>query len=408
VSFLLRRNLPLAWAGWFDDFTTYSVGTIVQPWVHLGDGTAADFNSSGQLHIPNNYLTVNAGGESYEFEPFTPNWGFEMECLFPVTGLASQSFSAYLTDSWAKIGATFQNCVGIRLIHAPVAGGELVQVIEFADAMSVNTALAAWSSPVTYNGTTLNLRVWVDDDQWIRVWLNNTYLGSVLITDATYKFGDTRRCVRFLDAALCDVLVNSIDHYDRPTNFPSSKNLWTSTYTDDFSASSGWTAFGTDASITGGEFQMTGTTAGSNGILRDAGFAGNKTRIRATVGSVAPNNTAGSSLILRSLSDGSQAIVATVYSGTVTISQMTGSLASPTWVTFYTRSSGIAIASGDVLDFYVYEDFAWLEQNGTRIAYASYVANTVPKSNSWVGMFVSRSGSTNSSSWTDVQIFSGI
>lgn len=411
MSFLLRRNLPLAFAEWHDDFSTYAVGPIVQPWVHLGDGTPADINSLGQLHIPQNYLTVNAGGESYEFEPFTPAWGIEMEFLFPVTGIASQTFSMYLTDSWAKIGGTFQNCVGIRMIHAPVAGGDLVQVIEFADALSVNGSLAQWSSPVIFNGNTLRLTVWVDDDQWIRCWLNGTYLGSVLITDATYKFGDTRRCVRFLDAALCDVVITEIDHYDRPPDFPS-LNSWTDQiFADDFARAdgavgNGWTQYGTDAQLTSGVWVHTGGTDDSCAIVRDTGIASNPVRITGTIRS--PNGTADCSLLLLVDPSGPAALGANVYNNKVYLSVLSGSLTSPTWHDLGSRTTGVSVATGDQIGLGVYGNAAFLEVNGERVAYAIDIGSAISLANAGAGARVSHRSFNTSGGWDDIRIYSGV
>lgn len=409
MSFLLRRNLPRAFAEWHDDFGEYAVGSIVQPWVHLGDGTTADIDSSHRLHIPQNYLTVNAGGESYEFEPFTPAWGIELKFLFPVTGLASQSFSMYLTDSWAKIGGTFQDCVGIRMIHAPVAGGDLVQVIEFADALSVNGSLAQWSSPVTFNGTTLTLKVWVDDDQWIRVWLNGTYLGSVLVTDPTYVFSDTRRCARFLDAALCDVWILDIDHYDRAPTFPNI-NVWSQIFADDFpvdgAVGGDWTQYGSDAQVSGGVWVHTGGADDSCAIVRSTGIASNPVRITGTIRS--PNGTADCSLYLLADPSGPAALAANVYNSKLYLSVLSGSFTSPTWHDLGSRTSGVSVADGDQIGLGVYGSVAWLEVNEERLVYAVDLGSAISLANSGAGARVSHKSFNASGGWDDIRIYSGV
>ena len=410
MSFLLRRNLPLAYAEWHEDFSGYAVGPIVQPWVHLGDGSPADIDSLHRLHIPSNYLTVDAGGESYEFEPFTPNWGVEMDLLFPVTGIASQTFSMYLTDSWAKIGGAFQDCVGIRLVHAPVVGGDRVQVIEFKDPLSVNFSFTAWNSPVTFNGNALSLGVWVDDDQFVRVWLNGTYLGSVVV-DAGYRFTDTRRCVRFLDAALCDVWVTRVDHYDRPSSFPS-LNSWTEQiFVDDFERSDGavggdWTQYGSDAQLSGGVWVHTGGTDDSCAIVRGTGIANNPVRITGTIRS--PNNTADCSLYLLANTSTPAALAANVYGNKVYLSVLSGSFTSPTWHDLSSRTSGISVADGDRIGLGVYGSVAFLEVNGERVAYAIDIGSAISLANSGAGARVSHRSFNASGGWDDIRIYSGV
>lgn len=407
--FLLRRNLPLAWAGWYDDFTSYSVGTIQPPWVHLGDGTTADIDVLHRLHIPSNFATSNVGGESYEFMPFTPNWGLELSFEFPVTGLAGQGFSVYLTDSWTKIGATFANCIGVRMLHDPALFSDSVQVTEFDSPTSANFSFTRWDSPVTFNGTVLNLRVWVDEDQFIRVWLQDTYLGSVMVTSA-YKFSPTRRCVRFSNVALCDVWVHSVDHYDRPGSFPNA-NVWSSIFYDDFArpdgaVGNGWTQSGSDAQLTSGVWVHTGGTDDSCAILRDTGLTGGKVRVMGTVRS--PNGTADCSLYALANSAGTQALAANIYNNKIYISRLSGSLTSPTWNDYTALTSGVAVNDGDQIALGVYGDLAWIEQNGTRVAYASGISTLIPATNSLAGARVSHSSLNASGGWDDIRIYSGI
>lgn len=221
MSFLLRRNLPLAWAGWRDSFDRPAESPVRQPWVHLGDGTAADIDGQKLLHIPSNFSTINGGGPSYEFQPFTPNSGFECTLWFPVEGLAAQAFSIYLTDSWTRIGATFRNCLGIRLMHAPVNGGDTIQVCEFSDVLAVSGVRAQWPSPVAYYGSWVLVKIWIDADERVTVWLNDSLVGTASISPG-FRLGPNRRSIRFLNTALCDAWLGRIDHYDRNSQASSS------------------------------------------------------------------------------------------------------------------------------------------------------------------------------------------
>ena len=411
--FLLRRNLPLAWAGWYDNFTSYGVGALRRPWVHLGDGSPADFNALDELHIPSNFSHATGGGESYEFMPFTPNWGFETEIWFPVEGLLAQRFSMYFTDSWATIGGAFQDVVGISLSHAPGGTGETVQMAEFESIWSVGGNVRQWSSPIgNYFGQSVTIRIWVENDEWIRVWLNGIYVGGGLVS-GTFRFAPGRRCVRFLNAALCGVWMRWVDHYDRTASVPPI-TVWSSVLYDDFNRANGavgtpWTQYGVDAGIVSDSWSTTGTADGSRGILWDTGNGSGKVRIEATVGgNIGPNSTADSSLILCSNSTGTQALVANVYSGGLYISNLSGSLTAPTMADLNSRITGVSVASGDKIAFSVHNGICWIEVNGAPKLYVGAAHGTVPATNTYAGLRVERTSGVNSASWNDVRFFSGV
>ncbi|MGW5387221.1 hypothetical protein [Nocardia sp. NPDC003963] len=409
MSFLIRRNLPLAWAGWYDSFDTYGVGALKRPWRHLGDGTPADFNALGELHIPTNYNHTNGGGESYEWMPFTPHWGFECEIWFPVEGLLAQRFSVYFTDSWSRIGAAFQNVVGVSLSHAPGGTGETVQVAEFASIWSAAANAQMWNSPIgAYYGQYVTLRVWVENDEYIRVWLNGSYAGSAMVAPG-FKFGPRRRCARFLNAALCDVWMRWIQHYDKPSSVPA-VNVWVPQFSDNFTGTigSGWTQIGTGAGVLSDSWAVTGTTDGSRGLLRNTGVSTGRVRIEATVGgAVGPNNTASSGLVLCSNAAGTSGLIANVIAGQLGIGYFSDSLSGnpPTFTYYRTLTTGVTVAAGDKIAFSSYGGLIWIEINGAPRLYAvsdSYIANT------YAGLRVSRASSTNSASWNDVAIYTGL
>jgi hypothetical protein len=408
VSFLIRRNLPLAWAGWYDSFNTYSPGSLKKPWVHLGDGTPADINALEELHIPTNYLTSNGGGESYAYQPFTPNWGVEFEMWYPVEGLAAQSFSIFFTDSWTKIGGAFLNAIGFRFIHAPANGADSVRCYTFGNIWTVGTELGGWSSPIAYFGSTITVRVWCEADEFLRIWINGTYVGSCMIPPA-FKLGPGRRCVRFMNAALCDVWMRWIQHYDKPSSVPN-KNLWVPQFSDNFNGSmaSGWTQIGANAGIVSNSWASTGTTDGSRGLLRNTGLTTGRVRIEATVGgAVGPNSTASSGLVLCSNAAGTSGLIANIVSGQLGIGYFSDSLSGnpPTFTYYRTLTSGVTVSSGDKIAFSAYGGLIWIEVNGAPRLYA--VSDTY-NANTYAGLRVSRASSTDSASWNDVTIYTGL
>ncbi|CRY79805.1 hypothetical protein SAMN05421776_11747 [Nocardia farcinica] len=408
--FLLRRNLPLAWAGWRDEFD-YLPGPLQRPWVHLGDGASAFTGSS--LLVNGNFLTVNGGGPSYQWQPFTPNWGLDFEIYWPVEGLASQGFSTYFTDSWSRIGASFQNVVGVRLMYAPAAGGNQVMVSHFQNVMSWDGDAATWASPVPFGGSgNVWLRVWCERDEWVRIWVNGTYVGSCMIKPS-FKLGPDRRCVRFLNTALANAQMLWLDHYDRPSSIPP-KQVWSEVFYDDFNrpdgeAGNGWTQIGQNAALRSGEWSTIGTTDGSRGLIRDTGITSGMVRVEATAGTFsAPKTGADSSLILCSNAAGTEGLSANIFAGSLYIARYSGSLTNPSMIDFDQLTSGVSVSPGDKVAFCVYQGIAWIEINGTPRLYTGNAHRVIPPTNTFAGLRVSRASFADSNSWNDVRIFSGI
>ncbi|MBF6326602.1 hypothetical protein IU451_29320 [Nocardia cyriacigeorgica] len=413
MSFLLRRNLPLAWAGFFDSFARPPENPAKTPWSHIGDGIPADINNIEELHIPQNFGTTNGGGPSFEFQPFTPNYGIEFEIWFPVEGLAAQGFACYLTNSWAKKSGQFTDIVGVRLFHSPALGGDLVDVCEWPNAWAAGSINRRWNSPIgDYFGKTVTVRMWVEDDRWIRVWINNIYVGHVMIHDA-YMTGPDRRAVRFLNNALCDVWMRWMDCYDRPPSVPAD-NTWTEVFYDDFNrpdgpVSNGWTQIGSDAELRSGSWSNIGGADNSVGLIRDTGSHNGRMRIRATVGGHrGSNNTADSSLILMSNSTGTQGLAANYFSSRLYIARFESALSDnqPAFTDYRDRQDSIAVNAGDIVDFSVHSNgIGWVSINGNRRLYIADINDVVPATNTFAGARVSRRSDTYSHSWNDIRIF---
>ncbi|WP_280265329.1 hypothetical protein [Nocardia wallacei] len=410
MSWLLVRSQPRKLAGWQFPQNNTVAGPLVQPFKHLGDGTPADINFLRELHIPANGSTTNGGGESWEWQPFTPHWGIDFTIWWPVGGNLAQAFDAYFTDSWTKIGAAFTNLAGIRISHAPLDTGQTIHVAQAANVLA-GAVLKRFPSPIAFNGNYLPLRMWVDDDRWIRVWLGGTYLGSATL-HPTYYFGPTRRCVRFLNEASNDAWIKPIHHYDRTPTIPSGIT-WTQQFYDDFNrgngpVANGWTVFGAEGQIVNGSYSTTGTSDGSRGILRPTGITNGRMRIETTIGgNIGPNNTADSSIVLCANSGGTAALTANIFGNALYLSRLSGSLTSPTFTDFDSLT-GISVASGDAVAWSVFDGVGWLEVNGVRRLYAADVHALVSAGNEYAGLRVERAPiAQNSNSWNDIRILAG-
>lgn len=413
MSFLIRRNLPLAWAGYRDSFERPVENPVQRPWFHIGDGPTADINALGELHIPSNSSSVDGGGESYEFEPFTENWGFEMEVWFPVEGIASQSFAVFFTDSWAKIApGKFQDVAGIRLFHAPALGEDFLQYGEWETTMDVVENEQRWTSPIGgYYGKTLTLRIWVDHDKWMRVWLNGNYVGSKVVSESRW-FGPTRRCMRFLNTALCAAWVRWVNHYDRPSSIPPS-TVWGSIFYDDFNRANGavgngWTVVGTRQAITSNSWGRNPSDGNDSGvaILRDYADSNARVKIEATCGGnfgVQADRSSG--LVLGSNAAGTKGLIATIQSDSVAINEFTSSLDGNLPSLSQRQSFPANIVSGDRIAFCAYNGIAWIEQNNVPICYSS---GWVTDGGTYAGLYAERKDFTNSHSWNDVRISLGL
>lgn len=406
MGFVIRRHLPRAWAGWRDTFTRAAENPLKPPWRHLGDGESM-ITGDGMLKITSQIVNLDGRGPSYEWMPFTPNWGFEADIWYPVEGLDEQIFMIGFTNTWVDVSATFHNVVGIWLYHQ-LGGSDVIQYGEVPNMWSEAQNTRAWPPPGGgFYDRWVKVRVWVENDEWLRVWLDDVYVGSAMIAP-DWRLGPGRRCMRFMNRAYCDTYVGTVDHYDRPPTVPP-KTVWTEVHADDFNrtdgvAGNGWTQFGTDAGIVSNRYVHTGTNNNSVGLLRDMGDSHGRARIEAVIRS--PSNK-DCSLMLFGNSGATQALVANVFNNHVYLGRMSSSVnGTPSMVDF--QDTGVTVADGDTIALSVYNEIMWFEVNGVVKLYAGNVHNVIPDSNQWAGLRVRRGEDTNSGGFDSVKLFTGI
>ncbi|MEU4709526.1 hypothetical protein AB0G00_24180 [Nocardia salmonicida] len=363
-------------------------------------------NDLQELVVGSNMNSGNAGGASYEWQPFTPNWGYEAEFYWPVSGLLLQRWDLFFSDSWSKVDPLkFRDVAGFRVMYESLQ--DSVRFGEFEDLMSVIENHHIWNIPRSFPSMTFTLRVWCENDEWMRLWVNNNYVGSAMITPDR-KRGPTRRAVRFFNASLADLYIRKQNHYDRPPSVPP-KSVWTSVFYDDFERAdgpvgNGWTQLGTDAAIVGGTWAHTGTANNSVGLLRNVGNLNGRVRVEAVVQNV--TDLMDASLIACCNAAGDQALVANFRSNRVYLSRMTSSVnGTPSFFDF--QDTGVTVANGDKIALGVFNNISWFEVNGVVRLYAGNVHNVVPETNAYAGLRVRREGS-NSAAFRDVRISSGV
>lgn len=421
MSFVIAQSASSRFAGWQWPEPATVAGPLRRPWVHLGDGTPATVTATGplgmELVIPGNFATTNGGGESYEYQAFTKNWGLDIEIWNPVSGNVAQAFAVYMCDSWSTVGPSFNDVVGVQLMHRPLAGGDDVLVYQFSNPYTQGTNLATWDSPVAYNGNVLTLRIWIEDDQFMRVWLNGTYLGGCTITPG-YKLGPGRRSVRFLNTCNNNVWIRRLFHYDRPATFPAASVFGTTLFTDTFNGRTGnqngvngWTQLGNNAAAVGDAWATTGTTDGNRGLIRDILDSSGRLRVEGRL--ISPTSKAASLVLLENAA-GSQGLLGSFQNDQVLISRHTNVLSSASLSgTALTAVPDTTIGSQWV-SFSIYENdterLGWLERSPDggntweRVAWTMDARGSIPLTNTRAGLHVGRASFANSGSWDEVRI----
>jgi hypothetical protein len=409
--FLLRQNKPWAWAGWLDDFNRFPEDPIRQPWGQWGTNSPGKLNALNELELPPASGT-NLGGVSYEFQPFTPNYGIEFNVWWPVIGAGESALSLFIMEHWARVGVNWNNTLGVRLFHQPVGSGDTIRIQQWANLNSLSNDVSVGSSPVAFNGNDLTLRVWVDDDRFIRAWMNDVLVawGTLL---PQYDTSLLRRGVNLMNQAAVPAYFRWVKVYDRPSSFPTSGH-WVQNFSDDFNRTNGapgngWTVLGSAGQIVNNSYSTTGTDDGGRAIIRDGSNSTGRVRVEATVGgNIGPSTSADSALILCSNSDGTQGLAANIFGNQLVLSRWSGSVTGPTWTVLTSQSVGVTVASGDVVAFSIYNGVGWLELNGVRRLYFHDINSVVPITNTWFGLRVERISFSNSNSWNDVRFFAGL
>lgn len=401
--FLLRRNLPWAWAGWTDDFDRAPENPVRQPWKHWGDGANGYINSNEELILPENYNSVTGGGESYEFQPFTENFGTELDLSVPADGALAQYFNIFIVENWSKIGVNYAQILCIRIRHRiGAAGGDDIGILEFDSWMSESNRLVTAPLPPLIS-TPLLVRIHVDNDMLVRVYVNDVFTLQAQ-PRASHRSGPGRRGLNIFNGTLADARIRRVRLYDRPTDL-GYKVRWNRTvFEDDFNRAdgpvgNGWTQHGADAGIVSGFWAKTTGNDNSVGLVRDTGVTHGAQRIEAIIG--VPDDERDSSLVLRTNAAGTEGISANFYSGGIYLAKFTGSLENPTFADF--TSTGMTINAGDTVALSTNGEGAWVEVNG-QIVLMAHMNGLVPGTNSYAGLRVERSSFANSAAWNSVKI----
>jgi hypothetical protein len=161
-----------------------------------------------------------------------------------------------------------------------------------------------------------------------------------------------------------------------------------------------WTKLGDTNSQISNNTYCTTTTAGQRGVVTTP-FNTDDGLIEIVIGGNHNPSSQALSLVGKCNADGSQAVVANIFSGSVYIARMTGSFSAPA-MTDIGSNTGVSIANGDTLRLTWNGTTYTLTQNGTTICTANSGIITTGASNRRMGLIVRRSGLTNSASVNSV------
>lgn len=423
MSFLLRRSLAKAIAGWHDyDFTTTGVpnsNPVTFPWGRWNNSQSAQRISNEMVFDGAGSSLFNPGGYAYEHQPFTPFWGCEFEIKASLNNtLQAQMFAMFINYPWSKNQTTLSQTAAIELFHNSPAllGGEFNRVqVKRLEPSSLETVLAEADLPggnAWWNASLWHaVRVFVNNDKDLRIWIDGNLMVMVRLTPG-YEAAAGKRAFNFTNRLYNSTNLRKYRLYDRTNDMVSA---WSTIFYDDYNRSNravdnGWTVFGAAGQIVGNSYSMTGTTDGGQAILRDTGITNGKLRVEGITGGNLNMSGSDSGLLLCCNAAGTQGLAANVTSGGVWIERFSSALTGnpPTFTTL--RSRALTIGNGWKVAFCLDNGTAWVEiDNGSTIInepiVATDIANTVvPITNRWAGQRVERSSFASSNSWNDCRI----
>lgn len=410
MSWLLRRHMPLARAGWRDIDTNHArpnEDPIQKPWRRT--------NSNRRVWLEGNVLKIadysdtvfQVGGVSYEQMCFTPNWGCEFDLNIDGNIVQAQYWGACISPSWAKVN--FGDLIGLPMITVfrdATSAVNTIRIMVYTSLSSIDTLVQTGTMTGLMNRSTYRFKFLVDRDRLVRVYTNNV-LRLQFWLPSGYKSGPGRRAVNFVNQTSAWSEQKNFFLFDQSSIFPSGAR-WEAAYSDTFNRADGaagspWTQYGTSASIVSNSWSTTGTSDGSRLLVQNSGSSGGVQRVEAVIGgNIAPNSATEASLIARLNSTGTDGLACNVFSNAIYLARMSSGPTNPT-MTDFTRTTEVTVAAGDTVALSVVGDAAWVELNGALVL-AADINGTIPVTNSWRGLRVARRSFTNGASWNSVSL----
>lgn len=427
MAYYRKRSRPLAKQGWRPNLGT-NQNPPVQPWKPWGDSTPADITDnalwirdSGSL-----FSLGPRGGWGTEFAPITGNWGMEFGLDLNTTNLLeSRSFTIFIGKNWVHGGdpTAVKYQVALKWEQYTTGSGEdeethygmslwlddkdsLIDgprkvVYEFANQTEM-LAFHTWRFKFINDNTVV---MWMDGIvRWV-------YTIPASLEGGAFLRGPGLRSVAmrafWYDAKITNP-TNGPMFYDYPLPPP----VWgADTFYDNFNRANGapgngWTTVGANVTITGNSLGIsTGLLSdGSRGAWRNANpLSTGNMRLSVTLGGRHGLATAqASSVIGRMNSAGNVGIALNILSNKIYIAKFSGSLSSPTFVDY--GMDDLTLNNGDVLDFCINGDEAWVEYSGQVLLYVDGINAHSPETNRYYGARFNRGAFVNSCSFNDYRV----
>lgn len=412
MSFLIRRNTPVAFAGWRDLDAEHARSNeipIQPPWRSVNSNRTVGLVSN-ELRIADYSETIfEVGGVSYEKMALTNNWGAEFDINIDGNVLQLQYFGACISSSWAKVGfSSLNNLPMIAVWREAGTATNSIKLIVYRSLSSYDVL----ASTVEYNGlmnrTWYRLRIMVSLDHLIRVYYYNTLLLQYWLPNDLAS-GPNRRALSFLNQTSAYSQQKNFRQGDYAPDYQIMRpSQWTEVFADDFNrpdgaVGNGWTQYGADAALRSGSWSTIGTTNGNRGLLRDSGITIGVQRIEGTLGGFIDPKTAGASLILRANAAGTEGLLATFADNAITISRFTSSLSGATLsgVNYVNTPDYGVLANNLPVAFCANGDFAWIEVSG-QVAIMCQVTSS--PTGTYMGARVQRASGIDSASWNSLRL----
>lgn len=390
MSFLLRRNRPLAWAGWADLDTQHlrsDENPIKQPWARV--------NSSRTVKLENNLLAIadyaetvfETGGVSFEHQPFTDYWGCEFDVFLNANTIQVQYFAAGMSYGWNN--PSFQNLNNQPLIafwREAFNGGDFVRVVVYTSTSSYSTIISNDVGAI-FNNAWHSVKIWIDWDRHLRVYVDGAmYLFYTL--PVQYRPGPGRRALNFLNQTSSYAYLRNFKLYDRTPDITWAPAIFSDNFNRANSSDMGanWNKVGVNSGIVSNRYSSTGTSDGSRGIWAVTPSPSGDMRLETQVQET--TTTCSSVFLLRGNSAFSSWIGIDFKTNRVQIMHGTGTLTSASWDVL--ASASIGPDNGDVIAACVKGDYAWVEINGEVIRFAGEINALCPPTNRQFGAMVTR------------------
>lgn len=414
MSFLLRRNRPWAFAGWRDSFDRANESPIGKPWAVWGVTPCTASLTSNHMVLGNANTFVDFGGWSFEHTCFTPHWGFTFTTSMVRTGTVAEIFRAICNkESWTKVNSNLSNVLGVDIQYRTAAVGSRVMINQYSGAGSAGNTIA--ETPIAqsiFDGSWHTWLVLIDEDSYLRLYLDGTLKIAVNIPAGAYRPSDGHRSVNFMNQMGTTIGIDDFILFDQNVDPPWEAHDWDLGLADDFNRANGavgspWVEIGSNdrARIVSNSYAYNSTTDGSRGILYNTGVSTGRQRVSAVIGG--NNNPSGqdASLLVRCNSAGSAGIAANFFNNHVYLARLTSAVSDDNpGMTDY-ADAALTVAAGDTVTLSAADNWAWVQLNGETILTASGIDTLVPTSQAYAGLRVERHSFTNSASWNSVSVY---